>query len=88
MGCVFKARELSVERIVAIKFVQFPILDTENSRKRFEREASIMSGLSHPNIITFYRFGRLNCFARYEHCVVSIDRRKQKLTEHCRRTIL
>lgn len=57
MGYVFKAKELDLERIVAIKFLQFLLLTEPKARRRFEREAAVLAELSHPGIITFYRFG-------------------------------
>lgn len=57
MGRVFAARDLELNRIVAIKFLHSDTLDAEQGQSRFMREAKILSKLSHPNIVTFYRFG-------------------------------
>lgn len=57
MGAVFKARQKSLDRIVAIKsllahhFTHTPIL------QRFLGEARAAAGLSHPNIVKIYQVG-------------------------------
>jgi len=57
MGEVFRARDLDLERDVAIKF--FPsrfALDVERLA-RFAREARAASSLNHPNIVTIHEVG-------------------------------
>ncbi|RIK04437.1 MAG: hypothetical protein DCC49_13405, partial [Acidobacteria bacterium] len=49
MGVVYLAHDTSIDRQVALKQLH---LDDEESRQRFMREARLMGGLSHPNIIT------------------------------------
>jgi serine/threonine protein kinase len=58
MGAVFKARDVKTLQSVAVK-----ILSPDHCRKpkvlaRFEREASILTGLSHPNIVKMFGHGR------------------------------
>ncbi len=55
-GTVYKARELSLDRLVALKFLHDDVRDTK-SIGRFEREGKVLSKLSHPHIVKFYRFG-------------------------------
>lgn len=55
MGIVFLARELSLDRMVAIKLLP-PALATDPAiRERFLREARTAAQLSHPNIVPIYR---------------------------------
>ncbi len=58
MGEVYLAYDERLGRNVAIKFVHHHLADDEPQRRRFEREARIISGLNHPNICTLYDIGR------------------------------
>lgn len=57
MGNVFKARELGLERIVAIKLIHQSLLGDDEMLNRFKREGMVLSRLSHPNLLRCYRFG-------------------------------
>lgn len=57
MGSVFKAREIGLERVVAIKLVRPELLIENESKARFRREWQMLSQLVHPNIVALYRFG-------------------------------
>lgn len=56
MGRVFKARQIGLERIVAIKLLHSSLLGDKDSLLRFEREGKILSELSHKHILGFYSF--------------------------------
>lgn len=60
MGYVYLAIETSVDRKVALKFLHPGLIADEESFSRFEREGQVLSQLSHPGILTFYRFGLWN----------------------------
>jgi eukaryotic-like serine/threonine-protein kinase len=53
MGEVFKARDVSLGRSVALKALK-PGLMTASARERFLREARVASALNHPNIVTVF----------------------------------
>jgi serine/threonine protein kinase len=57
-GCVYKARQLNVEREVALKLLPAESMDDVAAMRRFEREARLISRLRHPNTITVYEFDR------------------------------
>jgi len=51
MGTVYKARQIRLDRIVAIKVLSPQFRTNPTLQKRFEREARILAQLSHPNIV-------------------------------------
>ena len=56
MGQVYKARDTRLDRQVAIKVLS-PDLADEPGRRRFEREAQTIAGLSHPHVCTLHDVG-------------------------------
>jgi tRNA A-37 threonylcarbamoyl transferase component Bud32/GAF domain-containing protein len=60
MGAVYEARDLRLDRIVAIKVLHHKGLRQANALRRFRREARATARLSHPNIVTIYDFGSLD----------------------------
>ena len=57
MGRVFKARQIGLERLVAIKILD-PVLNFDPEiLSRFEREARSISVLKHAHIAAFYHYG-------------------------------
>ncbi|RMF70380.1 MAG: serine/threonine protein kinase [Calditrichaeota bacterium] len=57
MGVVFKARDLRLERLVAIKVLLPEFMDDAEPRERFLLEARAASALSHPGIAVIYQVG-------------------------------
>lgn len=57
MGSIYKAKELELERVVAIKILRPDLMEEEEQRIRFRREGKLLSELSHRNILRFFRFG-------------------------------
>jgi predicted Ser/Thr protein kinase len=58
MAIVFKARDKSLEREVAIKVLPFSLSFDAEFVERFQREARTAGKLEHPNIIPIYRVGK------------------------------
>ena len=56
MGIVFLARDVQLDRDVAIKMLPHELANA-GSRERFLREARMAAGLSHPNIVPIHRVG-------------------------------
>lgn len=51
MGAVYKARQMSNDRLVAVKILPLHLTTNDTYVKRFHREADTMATLSHPNIV-------------------------------------
>ncbi len=59
MGVVYKARQLNLDRIVALKVISEAYLGNRLAIQRFQREAMVAARLAHPNIVTIYQAGRV-----------------------------
>ena len=59
-GTVWKAREVSLGRIVALKMLNADLADDPDWVRRFHREARIAASLDHPAIPPIYRFGEVD----------------------------
>ena len=62
MGIVYLAREVQLDRDVAIKVLPSQLAHAPESRERFLREARTAAGLSHPHIVPIHRVGEADGF--------------------------
>jgi serine/threonine-protein kinase len=60
MGSVYKARQVSLDRIVALKVLPSRLAGDKRYLQRFLREAKAAGRLNHPNIVTAVEFGESN----------------------------
>jgi serine/threonine-protein kinase len=60
MGIVYKAKQMSVDRIVAIKILLDPLAQNKEFIKRFEREAMIAAKLAHNNVVNAIDAGQID----------------------------
>ncbi|MBW3600938.1 MAG: serine/threonine protein kinase, partial [Planctomycetes bacterium] len=62
MGAVYRARQRSLDRIVALKILPPKISGDPAFAERFQREARTLARLNHPNIVIIYEFGKADGF--------------------------
>ncbi len=62
MGYVYRARQIKLERDVALKVLPEALAEDSAFAERFSREGRLLAKLNHPNIVTVFDFGRSGPF--------------------------
>ena len=57
MGAVYRAKDMRLDRLVAVKVVRAELLGDFEARRRFRREAQIVARLQHPAIVAIFDYG-------------------------------
>ncbi len=60
MATVYRARQKSINRMVAIKVLPRALLHDSSFYERFTREVDVIAQLEHPHILPIYDFGEVN----------------------------
>lgn len=68
MGAVYRARQINLDRPVALKVLAPRLSDDPGFEERFVREAKTLARLNHANIVTVYDFGRAG-----EYCYLVME---------------
>jgi Tol biopolymer transport system component len=69
MGEVYRARDLTLNRDVAVKIVNHELCAHPDSRARLQREARALAALAHPHIATVHEYGESasGCYIAMEY---------------------
>jgi tRNA A-37 threonylcarbamoyl transferase component Bud32 len=57
MGMVYEAQDVALGRHVAVKLIRDEWIHSASAASRFEREARVVAGLAHPNVVSVYDYG-------------------------------
>ena len=58
MAVIYKAHDVTLNRVVAVKLLRDTFANDPGFRARFQNEAQAAANLAHPNIVTVYDFGQ------------------------------
>jgi serine/threonine-protein kinase len=58
MASVYRARQLNIDRSVAIKIIKPELVENSELLARFDREAQTIASLSHPHIVKLFDYGQ------------------------------
>jgi serine/threonine-protein kinase len=79
MGVVYLARDVQLDRDVAIKVLPTHLASLSTARERFVQEARTAAGLSHPHIVPIHRVGEADGFVFFVMSYVEGDTLGERL---------
>ncbi|CAN5917016.1 hypothetical protein BH11GEM1_BH11GEM1_06730 [soil metagenome] len=82
MGVVYLARDVSLDRDVAIKVLPAHLAHDTEARERFVREARTAAGLSHPHIVPIHRVSESRGFVFFVMGYVEGETLGERLRTH------
>ncbi len=60
MGVVYRARQISLRRFVALKVIAPEVSDQPDFRSRFVRESHLAASIDHPNVVSVHAAGEID----------------------------
>jgi serine/threonine protein kinase len=82
MGIVYLARDVQLDRDIAIKVLPTHLARLTSARERFVQEARTAAGLSHPHIVPIHRVGEADGFVFFVMSYVEGETLGERLRTH------
>ena len=60
MGVVYRATQVALDRVVALKVLAPELAGDEEFRARFQRESRLLASIDHPNVMPIFEAGELD----------------------------
>jgi len=81
MGTVYLARQISLNRAVALKMIRSGTLATGPEIQMFKREAAVAATLDHPNIVPIYEIGEFQGHHYFSMKLIDGDNLAERISE-------
>jgi serine/threonine-protein kinase len=80
-GVVYKARQKSLQRVVAVKMMRHERFAQDRDAERFRRDSTLLASLQHPNIVQIYYAGESETGPYFAMELMAEGSLKQKLAD-------
>ncbi len=82
MGIVYKARQISLNRAVALKMIRTARFASDDDLRRFQNEAEAVARLDHPNIVPIFEVGQFEDQHYFSMKLIAGERLDKRLKDY------